>query len=149
MVNKMNENMELLIHIYKTAEMGAYSTKKLLSNLKERDNKIKNLLEYEIEEYEKYKKLSKSLLINNDITPKDNGMFTKMSSNMGIMMETIKDNSDSAIASMLIEGMTMGITEMSSKINKYKDITNNKIIKLAKKFLKFHEKEINKLKTFM
>ena len=43
------------------------------------------------------------------------GIITKIGSDMGIKMETIKDNSDAAIASMLIEGFTMGVTEM--KIN--------------------------------
>ena len=68
---------------------------------------------------------------------------------MGIMMETIKDNSDAAIASMLTEGFTMGIVEMETKIKSYKDIVPNSTIKLAKNLLKFQQKEIEILKTFM
>ena len=64
-------------------------------------------------------------------------------------METMKDNSDPAIASMVIEGLTMGIVEMETKIESYKKIVDKKILKLSNKFLKFQEEEIEKLKTFM
>ena len=65
---------------------------------------------------------------------------------MGIKMETMKDNSDSAIASMLAEGFTMGIVEMEAKIKNYRDKST---LKLAKELLKFQQKEIENLKTFM
>ena len=64
-------------------------------------------------------------------------------------METMKDNSDPAIASMVIEGLTMGIVEMETKIENYKNLVDKKILKLSTKFLKFQEEEIEKLKTFM
>ena len=64
-------------------------------------------------------------------------------------METIKDNSDSAIGSMLIEGMTMGITSITSKIKVYQESTQKNILKLAKEYVEFQEKEIDKIKTFM
>ena len=75
--------------------------------------------------------------------------MSKISSKMGIAMETMKDNSDPAIASMVIEGLTMGIVEMETKIESYKKIVDKKILKLSNKFLKFQEEEIEKLKTFM
>jgi hypothetical protein len=75
--------------------------------------------------------------------------MAKMGSDMGIMMETIKDNSDPALASMIIQGITMGVVEMESKINKYKTVCNKKTMNMANDFLKFQENEIEKLKTFM
>ena len=68
---------------------------------------------------------------------------------MGIMMETTKDNSDAAIASMLAEGFTMGIVEMETKIKNYRDEVDKSTLKLAKELLKFQQKEIENLKTFM
>ena len=35
----MDENNELLVHIYKTSEMGMLSTKQLLNTLKKKENK--------------------------------------------------------------------------------------------------------------
>lgn len=149
MVNKMKEKNELLMHIYDVSYMGEYSTNKLLSTLKNKNNKIKSLLENELKEYESYKKKSEKLLKKAKIEIPKTSILTKMSSNMGIMMETMKDNSDASIASMLVQGFTMGIVEMETKINNYKEEVNKNTIKLAKNLLKFQQKEIENLKTFM
>lgn len=149
MVNKMKEKNELLMHIYGVSYMGEYSTNKLLSTLKNKNNKIKSLLENELKEYESYKKKSEKLLKKAKIEIPNTSILTKMSSNMGIMMETMKDNSDASIASMLVQGFTMGIVEMETKINNYKEEVNKNTIKLAKNLLKFQQKEIENLKTFM
>lgn len=149
MVNKMKEKNELLMHIYGVSYMGEYSTNKLLSTLKNKNNKIKSLLENELKEYESYKKKSEKLLKKAKIEIPKTSILTKMSSNMGIMMETMKDNSDASIASMLVQGFTMGIVEMETKINNYKEEVNKNTIKLAKNLLKFQQKEIENLKTFM
>lgn len=149
MVNKMKEKNELLMHIYDVSYMGEYSTNKLLSTLKSKNNKIKSLLEDELKEYESYKKKSEKLLKKAKIEIPKTSILTKMSSNMGIMMEIMKDNSDASIASMLVQGFTMGIVEMETKINNYKEEVNKNTIKLAKNLLKFQQKEIENLKTFM
>lgn len=149
MVNKMKEKNELLMHIYDVSYMGEYSTNKLLSTLKNKNNKIKSLLEDELKEYESYKKKSEKLLKKAKIEIPKTSILTKMSSNMGIMMETMKDNSDASIASMLVQGFTMGIVEMETKINNYKEEVNKNTIKLAKNLLKFQQREIENLKTFM
>ena len=145
----MNENMELVMHIYKDAEMGAYATNNLLTLLLKKENKIKNILEYEIKEYEKYMNEAEIILEKNDIKPKTNSMMAKISSDMGIEMETIKDNSDAALAQMLIEGFTLGTLNMNSKIKKYKSVADKKSLKLAQNFLEYQEKEIKKLKSFL
>ena len=145
----MDENNELMMHIYKTSEMGVYTTKTLLGYIKNKENKIKHVLESELKEYEKFMKVSKKVLERQSITPKGNGLMSKVGSDMGIMMETIKDNSDPALASMLIEGITMGVVEMESKIKDYANVCDKKTIEFASDFLKFQENEVEKLKTFM
>ena len=145
----MNENMELMMHLYKASEMGVYSTTCLINNLKNRDNKIKLVLESEIKEYEYFLKKSEKYLRKNKIEPEGTSMMTKVSSSMGIKMETLKDNSDAAIAAMLIEGFTMGEIELHSKVDSYKKNCESKYLKLCKEFVKFQKKEIEKLKAFI
>ncbi len=145
----MNENAELLTHIYETAEMGSYTVTTLLTKIKKKENKIKYILEEEIKEYEKYIKESEKLLSRYDVEPKKSSLMTKISSNMGIMMETIMDNSDAALAQMLVEGITMGINVITAKVSSYKKTADRKVLKLAKKIVKFQEDEVEKLKTFM
>ena len=145
----MNENNELMMHVYKTADMGVSSTKSVLESIRTKENKIKHVLENELKEYEKFLNISKELLTDEDITPKGNSLFTKMSSDMGIMMETMKDNSDAAIAAMLIEGFTMGITTMQSKVKRYKYVCDKEVLCIARDFLDFQQNEVEKLKEFM
>ena len=141
--------MELLNFVYENAEMGVHTLNILSDTLRKRDNKIKGLIEDELKEYNSFLKEAEKLLKKNKIEPKKTNLMAKLSSKMGITMETMKDNSDPAIASMVIEGLTMGIVEMQTKIENYKKIVDKKILKLSTKFLKFQEGEIEKLKTFM
>lgn len=145
----MNENMELLNFVYENAEMGVHTLNNLSDILRKKDNKIKGLIEDELKEYNNFLKESEKLLKKNKLEPKKTNLMAKISSKMGIAMETMKDNSDPAIASMVIEGLTMGIVEMETKIENYKKIVDKKILKLSNKFVKFQEEEIEKLKTFM
>lgn len=145
----MNENMELLNFVYENAEMGVHTLNNLSDILRNKDNKIKSLIEDELKEYNNFLKESEKLLKKNKLEPKKINLMAKISSKMGIAMETMKDNSDPAIASMVIEGLTMGIVEMETKIENYKKIVDKKILKLSNKFVKFQEEEIEKLKTFM
>lgn len=145
----MNENMELLNFVYENAEMGVHTLNNLSDILRNKDNKIKGLIEDELKEYNNFLKESEKLLKKNKLEPKKTNLMAKFSSKMGIAMETMKDNSDPAIASMVIEGLTMGIVEMETKIENYKKIVDKKILKLSNKFIKFQEEEIEKLKTFM
>lgn len=80
----MKENYELMECIYK--------------NLKNKNNKIKKLLEDILKEYKKWEKKSAKYL--------KNGIMTKMIDNMGIKKEIIINNSDSSIAKMLINGVS-------------------------------------------
>ena len=145
----MDENIELLEYIYKNSEMCTYTLKKLLNDLGNRENKIKKLIDDEIKEYEKYLKECKKIIKKNNYELKENSLMAKMGSSMGIKKEVRKDKSDAAIAHMITEGITMGIVDIESKIKNYKDSVDKKIYKLAKDYLDYHQKEIEKLKEYM
>lgn len=145
----MNQNLELLTHIYKNSEMGVFSTTMLISKLKTRENKLKPILENEIKLYENFVKKSKKILKSYDFVPKNSNKMAKISSSIGITMETLKDNSDSALSQMLIEGLTMGVVSITTKISQYIKVADRKVVKLAKNFKNFQEEEIEKLKAYM
>lgn len=149
MVIKMNENTELLMHIYQSAEMGVYTTTNLLDLLKNKDNKIKPILQSELKKYEKYAKLSEEYLKKFDVEAKSSGIMAKLGSDIGMSIETMNDNSDARIAAMLIEGMTMGVLEMTGKIRLYQKMCKKDVIKLAEDLKLFQENEIEKLKIYV
>lgn len=145
----MDENIELLEIIYKNAEMGVFTVNKLLKELEEKENKIKKLAKEELDTYEKYKEESEELIKKYDYDLEKNKLTSKIMSSMGISKEVDSDNSDASIAHMLTEGITMGIVDIQTKIDNYKDSVNKDILKLAKKFLKFQSDEVEKLKEYM
>lgn len=145
----MKENSELVLHIYKDAEMASYTLTKLLRDLKDKDNKIKKTLEDILKEYEEWKSNTKKYLKKHDAEISENGMMAKMMASMGIDKEVNADNSDSAIADMIIKGVSTGSVDMEKKIKQYKGEANDKELKLAEDFLKFQEKTIDTLKAYL
>lgn len=147
--NIMNETNELLEEVYKTAAMGRFSMMKLIEALKERDNKIKGYLEELLEDYRNYEDQSKELLLKENIEPMEENAISKLMASMGIQKEVKGDNSDAAMAEMLIQGISIGSIEMEKQIKNYKDHVDKDDMKLAKKFLKFQEKAIEELKKYL
>ena len=145
----MNENNELLEHMYQDSEMATYSLETLLNKLKGKDNKIIKVIEDILKNYENYYKDFKKQLKKEKVNPKSSGMMAKMGSSFGIKKEVIVDNSDSRIADMLIKGLTMGTLDMEKKISKYSENIDKKTIKQAEAFLKFQQESIAELKKFL
>lgn len=145
----MNENSELVLHIYKDAEMSAYTLTRLLKDLKDKDNKIKKTLEDILKEYEEWKSNTKKYLKKHNAEISENGMMAKMMAGMGIDKEVNADNSDSAIADMIIKGISTGTVDMEKKIKQYNDEANDKKLELAEDFLKFQKKAIDILKVYL
>ena len=145
----MNENEEILEYIYQTSNMGMQSTKDLINSLKGKDNKIKKLVEEIEKNYEKYARETEKLLNKKDLKAKPIGMMAKAMSKMSINKEIISDNSDSNIADMLIQGLTMGNLELTKHIDNYEKTADKKIINLAKSLKKFGEEYIEKLKVYL
>ena len=73
-------------------------------------------------------------------------LIGKMGAYMGINMEVMKDNSDSRMADMLIQGLTMGILNITKNLGKYKNEVDKEVIKIAKDYKKHQEETIEKIK---
>ena len=147
--DNMNENNELLMYIYKNADMGVKSTTKLIRLLNTRDNKIKKVVEGELKGYENFLKKSKTLLKKNKVEPKGASIVADISSSIAMDMEFMKDNSDAKIADILIRGFTMGNIEIDKKIEKYKKDADKDILKLAKELKRFGEINIELLQPYL
>ena len=145
----MKEKNELLLHIYKDAEMGAYTITKLLEDLKEKDNKIKASLEDTLKEYQEFTIKAKEYLEKDNAEIKTNNAFSKIMASMGINKEVIHDNSDASMADMLIKGISMGSINMEKKIKDYEKEVNKSELNFAKSFLKFQEKTIEIYKNYL
>lgn len=145
----MNKQCELIEKIYKDAAMGRFSTRKLLDNLKGRDNKITGDVESIFEGYSSFEEKAKEELLACDMTPEEEGSIAKMMSSMGIFKEVLNDNSDSSIADLLIQGLSMGEIEMKKRVENASDDIDKDDLKLAKDFLKFQKDAQKDLKKYL
>lgn len=145
----MNENIELLEHIYKDAEMSVFTLSDLLDKLKDKDNKIKGSIEDILHTYESFLRKSKEQLDAAGVKLSKNGMMAKVGASMGIKKEVQVDNSDSSMADMLIKGISMGSIDMEKKIKDYEKEVDSKELKLAQEFFKFQQNSMEKLKKYL
>ena len=145
----MNEKFELYKHIYKDTEMGCFTLEKLREDLKEKDNKIKSLIDEILADYKEWKIKIKKILENSNETLPEAGSFEKMMAKMGIAKEVKDDNSDSSIADMLIQGVSMGSIDTEKKIKNYENKVDKDQIKICKYFLEFQQETIEKLKKYL
>ena len=129
--------------------MGMQSTKDLINTLKGKDNKIKKILPEIEKNYAKYAKETEKLLNKQDLKAKPIGMMAKAMSKMSINKEMMNDNSDSNIADMLIQGLTMGNLELTKHIDNYEKTADKKVMDIAKSLRKFGEEYIEKLKVYL
>ena len=145
----MKEKYEILEHIHQDSSMAIHSMEKLMEKLKDKDNSIKGYVEEILGEYKDFENESRRILEEANKEVSDPSFMAKMGSSMGIAKEVKEDNSDAAIAEMLIEGITMGTVEIEKKLKDYDKELDKEHKKLAKKFLKFQEKAIDGLKEYL
>lgn len=145
----MNENNELLILLHDNIKMGISSTKKLIELIKEKNNKIKFLLEEELQRYEELYKKCKKYIKKEKIKIEHSGLLKNLTANTAMKMEIKKDNSDSKVASILIRGFNMGNIDIESKIKEYKKEANKETINLAEDLLDFGKKQIKLLEEYI
>lgn len=145
----MLDEYEILNYVYKNASMGATSTKTLLKSLEGKDNKIVNAVIDILNSYEVFLKDAERILKLMNEKGKTYSPFTTISADMGIMMKVSKDNSDSAIADMLINGLTKGEIEITKMLNSLDDNIDSEIKKLIEGFKDFQTNAISKLKPYL
>ena len=102
-----------------------------------------------LQEYQKFEEETRNIYKENNKEISTPSMIAKMGSSMGISKEVKEDNSDSSIANMLIQGVSMGSLEIEKKLKEYDKELDKDEKSIAKKFLKFQEKTINHLKEYI
>ena len=149
----MSSQDELILYLYENVKMGLSSTTKLIKILKDKDNKIKKVLESYLKTYEHYLKKTKDLKQKYNVKTTKNKFMQKLMANTMMEEEIKRDNSDSKIANILIRGFTMGEIDLEKRI---KDFVNNldkkeksDILDLAKEIHAFNKNSIVELKDYL
>lgn len=145
----MDNRVEFLEYLYQICEMGVTSTTSLLKKIESKENKIITLLEDELNEYKKLYKEVSDIFKSRGIKEPKAGLLTNLGVEVSMNMEIMKDNSDTKLAEMLIQGYTMGNLELKKKYNKYKDIMTKEEKDIADRIKSIQDKNIKKLKKYL
>jgi len=147
--DNVNENLEVISHIYKDCDASISSLTTMLKDLKNKDNKIKETTQNILKGYERYLKESKNLLKKGNVEPEKMGLIPKMMAKMGVDREVKNDNSDASMASMLIQGIQMGVLDIEKKLKQYEKTIDKKAIKFVEEFKNFQQDNIEALKKHL
>lgn len=149
----MSNQDELILYLCENIKMGLSSTTKIIKILKNKDNKIKKVLESYVKTYEHYLKIAKDLKQKYNVKATKNKFMQKLMANTMMEEEIKRDNSDSKIANILIRGFTMGEIDLEKRI---KDFINNldkkeksDILDLTKELHAFNKNSIVELKNYL
>ena len=142
----MNGNVELLNFIYQNAEMGKDTTSQLIDIVEEES--FVDLLKRQYGQYHSFFKAAQEKINELQKPAKGKDSISKGMAYLMINVKTMRDKSSSHIAEMLIQGSTMGTVDLIKKMREYND-ADNEILELADRLLKFEEKNIEELKSFL
>ena len=146
--NHNSANAELLDKMYKNVKMGSDSMVNIMNKVS--DEGLRRELTAQLTKYESYSKQIRDMIYDCGGKPKEENILTKMGAKMGMAMNTMTDATTSHIAQMVIEGATMGMTDMTTAVREYenKNCSEN-TLKLARDIAAFEDNSIDKLKKFL
>ena len=141
----MNE-IELLKEINKNCQTGIEGLEYTMDKVK--DSNLKHVLMGEIDSYNNIYDRTKELLNQKGYEIQTVPISQKVSSWMGIQLNTLSNQSNSKIAEILIQGNDMGIVKGVKNINhmKFKD---SEIKNILQDFVSLQQKNIEELKKFL
>ena len=142
----MDNNRYILNELNKGLKMGMDS----ISNVSEKvqDDRFKQDLKYQYDEYNKILNEVNNELTNYDDFPKELNPMQKAMGWMGVELNTISDKSNSKIAEMMIQGTNMGIIEGVKLLNQNPE-ADTEVKNVLNEFIKFQENTLEQLKKYL
>ena len=144
-VMKLND-IDLLSHVYQTAEMGRDGIRSVLKY--SRDAVLNKTLLRQEEEYRRLQDAAEELIRAHGMMPEGVGAMAKLSSEMMSTVKTMADPSATKIAEMMIQGSTMGVTKSLRTIRDCQGAEKGSV-ELAERLLKTEQANIEELKAFL
>lgn len=140
------EESKMLNKLYQNAKMGEQTMKELLKLTQEQP--LRDLMEHQRKGYTQFSDQAQKELEKRREVPQDNNLMTKLSSNIGIKLNTLKSSEPSHLAQMMIQGSVMGITDATQQLHQNHDADED-IKEFAKEIIRFEQDNIEHLKEFL
>ncbi len=143
----MDSNSELLTYIHQNSEMGKDTLRQLMGMTN--DPGFNLLLRSQFSEYNAVGSISERKLKEHHKEARDIGPLTKASAYLSINLNTLTNKKPSHISEMIIQGSTMGVIDITRKINEYQMTADKDVIDLASNLLNIEEKNIEECKKYL
>ena len=139
---------DMLDEMYKNVKMGVDAIVDIMPKVK--DDGLRGELTAQLEKYGSFTQKIEDILHSDGCAPKEEGFITKISSKMGIAMNTMMDDTTSHLAQMIIEGATMGITNMTRLLRENENTScSEEILTLARDIIKYEESTVENMKKYL
>ncbi len=141
-----NVDLDLLEKTYQNASIGITAINAVLD--KAENQELNNELHKQLKDYQELAAKSRNQLIQNGTKVKEQSLYVKAMMKGNVKMNTIMKPSDSSIAQMVIQGSTMGVTQMTKLIHE-KPNADGVSKDIAKEFIEKEEKNIEVMKKYL
>lgn len=140
-----NTDLDLLEKTYQNASMGITAIKAVLDKVSNKE--MSSQLQKHLDDYQRLADKSKQQLKVNNAEVKEPA-YAKAMVQGNVRMKTLFDNSESQIAQMVIQGSTMGVTQML-KLLHAKNSADSTSVEIAQEFVRMEEEHIERMKKFL
>lgn len=141
-----NVDLDLLEKTYQNASIGITAIESVLDRVK--DQQLSNDLHKQLRDYQEIADKSKRQMRMSGTKVKDISIYNKAMMKGNVKMNMLRDSSDSHIASMVLKGSTMGITQMTKLLHSKKDADGTST-KIAEEFVKKEQDNIEVMKNYL
>ena len=141
-----NVDLDLLEKTYQNASTGITALEAVLDKTKNVD--MNAALHKQLQDYRELQDKAKNHLQMNGAKVKDNSFYEKAMMKGNVKMNTLLNSSQSHIAQMVIQGSTMGVTQMTKLLHENKN-ADGACVELAKEFVKKEEENIEVMKKYL
>lgn len=141
-----NVDLDLLEKTYQNASIGITALEAVLNKTSNKD--FNSALYKQLRDYQNIADKSKNQLQVNGEQVKDNPLYEKAMMKGNVKMNTLINPSDSHIAQMVIQGSTMGVTQMTRLLHD-NSAAEGTSVEIAKEFIKKEEENIEVMKKFL
>jgi hypothetical protein len=141
-----NVDLDLLEKTYQNASIGITAIESVLD--KASNKEFANNLHKQLRDYQELADESKNELVKNGAEVKDKSFYDKAMMKGNVKMNTMINSSDSHIAQMVIQGSTMGVTQMTRLLHASKG-ADGTCTQIAKDFIKREEENIEVMKNYL
>ena len=142
----MNQSIELLRDVVRTARDGDEGIRLVMEKTK--DTAFREALFDEQAQYQAIERDAGRRLVGMGSQAEPESLMARAGMKMGIGMQTLTDTSTAHLANLLIQGSTMGVTELTRSRNEHGD-ADQESVSLCDRLIKAQQDAIERAKGFL